>query len=134
MFRTLVEFQPASHNPQTPDSESIAPLTAPERVVQRTYPGAPAQENSSIELYNLSGNGGEYIAPGPITPQTEMDGEDLEMSRPVSPDPEADAVDTVMSVWNPFMNRFRLLSLCLCSLGDGLSDSAAGALIPYMEK
>jgi hypothetical protein len=63
-----------------------------------------------------------------------VDAEDLEMSRPVSPDPAPDAVDAVMSVWNPFMNRFRLLSLCLCSLGDGLSDSAAGALIPYMEK
>jgi hypothetical protein len=63
-----------------------------------------------------------------------MDVEDLEMSRPVSPDPAADAVDTVMSMWDPFMNRFRLLSLCLCNLGNGLSDSAAGALIPYMEK
>lgn len=134
MFRTLVEFQPASHHPPTPDSESIAPLTAPERVVQRTYPGAPAQESSPIELHNLSGNGNDYIASGPITPQTEVDADDLEMSRPVSPDPEANEVDAAMSIWNPFMNRFRLLSLCLCSLGDGLSDSAAGALIPYMEK
>ncbi|KAG8424459.1 hypothetical protein J3459_002569 [Metarhizium acridum] len=130
MFRSLVELQPASNRA---DSESVAPLTAPQRVVQRTYPGAPAQENASIELHSLPGHGGEYMASGPNTPRTEVAADDLEMSRPFSPAPAADAVDAVMSAWDPFMNRFRLLSLCLCSLGDGLSDSAAGALIPYME-
>ncbi|KID97909.1 MFS efflux transporter, partial [Metarhizium majus ARSEF 297] len=119
MLRSLVELQPASH---PADSESVAPLTAPRRVVQRTYPGAPAQENASVAPHSPPGHGGEYTA-----------ADDLEMRRPASPDPAADAVDAVMSVWDPSMNRFRLLSLCLCSLGDGLSDSAAGALIPYME-
>ncbi|EFY97396.1 MFS transporter [Metarhizium robertsii] len=127
MLRSLVELQPASH---PADSESVAPLTAPRRVVQRTYPGAPTQENASIALHSPPGHGGESI---PNTPRTEAAADDLEMRRPASPGPTADAVDAVMSVWDPSMNRFRLLSLCLCSLGDGLSDSAAGALIPYME-
>ncbi|KID79503.1 Bypass of stop codon protein 6 [Metarhizium brunneum] len=127
MLRSLVELQPASNQA---DSESVAPLTTPRRVVQRTYPGAPTQENASIALHSPPGHGGEYI---PNTPRTEAAADDLEMRRPASPGPTADAVDAVMSVWDPSMNRFRLLSLCLCSLGDGLSDSAAGALIPYME-
>lgn len=127
MLRSLVELQPTSH---PADSESVAPLTAPRRVVQRTYPGAPTQENASIAIHSPPGHGGEYI---PNTPRTEATADDLEMRRPASPGPTADAVDAVMSVWDPSMNRFRLLSLCLCSLGDGLSDSAAGALIPYME-
>jgi len=32
------------------------------------------------------------------------------------------------------MNRFRVLSVCLLNFGNGLSDSAPGALIPYIEK
>lgn len=32
------------------------------------------------------------------------------------------------------MNRFRLLSVCLINFLNGLSDSASGPLIPYMEK
>ncbi|KAI6782795.1 Bypass of stop codon protein-like protein [Emericellopsis cladophorae] len=32
------------------------------------------------------------------------------------------------------MNRFRLLVVCALNLGNGMVDSAAGALIPYMEK
>jgi hypothetical protein len=40
----------------------------------------------------------------------------------------------VPTVWEPYMNRFRLFSACVMSIGNALSDSAAGALIPYMEK
>ncbi|KAL8947842.1 MAG: hypothetical protein Q9222_005913 [Ikaeria aurantiellina] len=32
------------------------------------------------------------------------------------------------------MNKYRLLSACLMCFGNGLNDSAPGALIPYMEK
>lgn len=40
----------------------------------------------------------------------------------------------MQGVWDPYMNRFRLLSICLMNFGNGLNDSAPGALIPYMEK
>ncbi|KAH7129145.1 major facilitator superfamily domain-containing protein [Dactylonectria macrodidyma] len=33
----------------------------------------------------------------------------------------------------PFMNRFRLLAVCVANFGNALNDGAAGALIPYME-
>lgn len=38
------------------------------------------------------------------------------------------------SVWEPFMNRFRLMTLCLAQIGSGMNDGAAGALIPSMEE
>jgi hypothetical protein len=40
----------------------------------------------------------------------------------------------MQSFSNPPMNRFRMLSVCLMNFGNGLSDSAPGALIPYIEK
>lgn len=53
---------------------------------------------------------------------------------PTSPGPDAEPVEALASVWEPSMNRFRLLAVCLANLGNALSDGAAGALIPYMEK
>jgi hypothetical protein len=61
------------------------------------------------------------------------------MSRPASSDdsrtdvrPE-DYVEAMPSVWEPYMNRYRLVAMCLGGLINGLNDSAAGALIPSME-
>ena len=65
---------------------------------------------------------------------------DLEASRPATPTPtgsdhgDGEAVEAVQSVWDPHMNRYRFLSACLMNFGNGLNDSAVGALIPYMEK
>jgi len=57
------------------------------------------------------------------------------MSRPASPTTnENDGVDALQSFASPPMNRFRMLSVCLINFGNGLSDSAPGALIPYIEK
>lgn len=113
------------------NADSAPQLPAPAKTVSRTYPGS-SQKPDSIELQRLPTNGAENGPPtGPPTPGDERD---LEMSRPSTPSAQADAVDAVPSVWQPYMNRFRLPAICLASLGNGLSDSAAGALIPYMEK
>jgi len=63
----------------------------------------------------------------PITPN------ELEMSRPPSPKID-DAADAMQTLSNPPMNKYRLLSACFMCFGNGLNDSAPGALIPYMEK
>ncbi|KAK5988094.1 hypothetical protein PT974_12233 [Cladobotryum mycophilum] len=122
-LRNLIEVQSG------PADEAITPLTAPARAVPRTYPGAPQQEDS-IELQRLPRNDTPSIEV--ITPQPQD--EDLERSRPSSPDPSLEVAEVVPSVWDPFMNRFRLLAVCLVNFGNALSDSAAGALIPYMEE
>jgi hypothetical protein len=74
-----------------------------------------------------------YTTPtGYQTPRTPND---LEISRPPSPiHNEEDGVYAMQSFSSPPMNRFRMLSVCLMNFANGLSDSAPGALIPYVEK
>ncbi len=59
--------------------------------------------------------------------------EDLEMSRPTTPTAGANHVDALQTIWNPYMNRFRFLAVCLLNFGNGINDSAPGALLPYLE-
>ncbi|KAI9158215.1 Bypass of stop codon protein 6 [Paramyrothecium foliicola] len=124
MLRNFVEVQ--SH--QAAPDESLAPLAAPQRAVPRTYPGAP-QEGDSIELQRSIRSGG----PAPAVSGKQND-EDLEMSRPSTPTSSPDVIEVMPSAWEPYMNRFRLAAVCLANFGGALNDSAAGALIPYMEK
>ena len=42
-------------------------------------------------------------------------------------------VDTVQSLSNPPMNKWRFVAACLMCFANGLNDSAPGALIPYIE-
>ncbi|RSM19413.1 hypothetical protein CDV31_001838 [Fusarium ambrosium] len=121
MLTGLVAVQSVSA--ESPTEELYRPLTTPARTVPRTYPGAPQRE--SFDLHRIPVRDGHQS--GTATPRAEND---LEMSRPSSPE----AVEVMPSAWQPFMNRFRLFAVCLANLGNALSDSAAGALIPYMEK
>ncbi|PTB66703.1 MFS general substrate transporter [Trichoderma citrinoviride] len=126
LLRNLVEIQSA----QSPD-EATRPLTAPERTYQRkNSSGGPFQED--IAHVRPTTSRGNSFASGVVTPRT--DDTDLERSRPTSPIPGVDVVEVMPSAWEPRINRFRLLSVCLANFGNALSDSAAGALIPYMEK
>ncbi|CAM1511727.1 Fc.00g092400.m01.CDS01 [Cosmosporella sp. VM-42] len=126
MLRGLAEVEVVSGALDSPTEELYRPLTAPARVVSRTYPGAPQRE--SFDLHRIPRRDG--VMSGTATPRTESD---LEMSRPASPAP-SEATEVIPSAWDPWMNRFRLLAVCLANVGNALSDSAAGALIPYMEK
>ena len=124
MFRSLVEVE-SGRQSQDP---AAAPLTAPARVVSRTYPGAP-QKGDSIELQRVVRPDGPSV---PTTPAA--DNGSYELALPTSPEPVQDVAEIVPSIWDPFMNRFRLLAVCIANLGNALNDSSAGALIPYMEK
>ncbi|UKZ54158.1 hypothetical protein TrVGV298_007964 [Trichoderma virens] len=125
LLRNLVEIQSGP----SPD-EATRPLTAPEKTYQRTYSGGSYQEEP-VSVRNAAPRT-DGFASGVVTPRTEDT--DLERSRPASPVLEVDAVEVIPSAWEPYMNRFRLLSVCLANFGNALSDSSAGALIPYMEK
>ena len=67
------------------------------------------------------------------TPAVSKSPNDLEMSRPSSPQ-GGSGVDIVQTFWNPYMNRFRLAAACVISLGLGMNDSSSGALLAYIEK
>lgn len=65
------------------------------------------------------------------TAATKTPGE-LEQSQPSTPQGDEGA-DIVPTLWYPKMNRWRVLAACLEYFGNGLNDSAPGALIPYIE-
>ncbi|KAK6221744.1 major facilitator superfamily transporter [Colletotrichum tabaci] len=140
MFRTLVEVE--SRDCDAGASPSLP--AAPAKAVPRTYPGAPHRDESSIELSRLSntaddrhhgnnnvgGNTANKAGAPPSRPPSPTSGADVEMSRPPSPA----AFEVLQSISDPYMNRYRLAAACLMNFGNGLNDSAPGALIPYIEK
>ncbi|KAL7786313.1 major facilitator superfamily domain-containing protein [Trichoderma ceciliae] len=128
LLRNLVEIQSGP----CPD-EAARPLTAPEKTYQRTHSGGPYREEV-VDVQRATPRADGFSS-GAVTCAAPGAGDaDLERSRPASPAAEVDAVEVVPSVWEPYMNRFRLMAVCLANFGNALSDSAAGALIPYMEK
>ncbi|KAI4127565.1 MAG: hypothetical protein LQ347_004550, partial [Umbilicaria vellea] len=114
--------------------DNTSRITDPPAVVYKdTHAIAPTP--SAYELDELSW-GSRYNGPfvsEPSGAQTPITPNELEMSRPSSPNND-EAVDVVQTVSNPPMNRYRLLSACLMSFGNGLNDSAPGALIPHIER
>lgn len=150
LLRQLVAVESA------PAHMESTPLRPPQRTVTKTYPAVPALSRRespppSIELARISrpatyaAGGGcyddhpHYHSSGSATP-VDLD---LEMSRPASPvaasrrhlhEPRDEGVEALQNVWDPYMNRFRLLSACCMNLMNGMSDSASGPLLPYMER
>ncbi|KAL7627399.1 hypothetical protein AAE478_001592 [Parahypoxylon ruwenzoriense] len=125
LLRTLVQVESNSH----PHEHALP--AAPQKVVSRTYPAVPQQD--PIELQSLRNSRNDAGASIPTTPREERD---LEMSVPGTPAEPADAVDAVdalPTLNNPPMNKFRLAACCFQNFLGGLTDSAPGALIPYME-
>jgi hypothetical protein len=48
--------------------------------------------------------------------------------------PPGSVHEQIQTVWNPYKNRVRFLACCLMAFGNGLNDSAAGALIASIER
>lgn len=129
MLQGLVEVK--SGAPASPSDELYRPLTEPARAVARTYPGAP--QNNSFDIQRAPRH--NHSASGTTTPGAEygLEMNRLDDSRPSSPPPD-EVVEAVPSALEPYMNRFRLLTVCALNFGNALNDGAAGAIIPYMEK
>ncbi|KAL8745503.1 MAG: hypothetical protein Q9190_002355 [Brigantiaea leucoxantha] len=115
--------------------ESISQITNPPAVVTRGSNVA----TSSPSLHELDELQWGVRYAGPSTPKapsrapTPPTPNELEMSRSPSPLNEEGA-EALQTLSNPPMNKYRLFSACLMCFGNGLNDSAPGALIPYMEK
>ncbi|THV54381.1 hypothetical protein BGAL_0028g00370 [Botrytis galanthina] len=119
------------------------PIAAPQKSVTRTYHSA--QQPNGIELDNLQwgSNASRPSASGTTTPgaehgsgwttpgwQSSTSPSALEESRPQTPNNEPEYI--VQSFSNPPKNRYRMIATCLLNFGNGLSDAAAGPLIPKM--
>lgn len=111
----------------------------PQPSVTKKHPAVPHRDATSLELVAMSRPathvGGYRSGTATPTYQSGSASSDLEMSQPSSPVlPRDDGVEALQSMWDPYMNRFRLMSACLMNLMNGMSDSASGPVIPYMEK
>ncbi|KAI0099000.1 MFS general substrate transporter [Nemania sp. FL0031] len=128
MFHTLVQI------------ESNSLPQAPQRVISRTYPAVP-QRDEDIEMRPLTR---PSAAPTPATsgPPTPLEERDIEMTAPGSPgtpdiagEPaNANTFEVLPSLADSPKNKFRFAACCFQTLMNGLTDSAPGALIPYIEK
>ncbi|KAI0478091.1 MFS general substrate transporter [Xylaria cf. heliscus] len=117
--------------------ESNSLPQAPQRAISRTYPAVP-QRDEDVELRPLT-KPSLPPTPAPSGPTTPREERDLEMSVPNTPGtPEpaepTNAFEVLPSLTDPPMNKFRFITCCVQTLMNGLTDSAPGALIPYMEK
>lgn len=68
----------------------------------------------------------------PSGTQTPFDGDTI--SRRVSGEHIRDADGVQQTIWNPYRNRFRVLASCMTCFGNGLNDSAPGALLASIQK
>jgi hypothetical protein len=115
---------------------------APQKAVAKSYHAVPLPNAPDVlGLDNiewgarLNGPGRESKSQPGSGYQTPKTPNYLEMSTPPSPiTHDEDVVDAMQSFSNPPMNRFRMASSSLLNFSNGLSDSAPGALIPYIEK
>ncbi|KAM3444643.1 hypothetical protein NHJ13734_001293 [Beauveria thailandica] len=53
--------------------------------------------------------------------------------RDTTPEAPAHAATVVPTIYESYQNRSWLMLTCATTLAEGMSDSGAGALIPYME-
>jgi fucose permease len=98
------------------------------------FPALPPLELDELNVgTRYNGPSNSYSeAQTPIAPTAAGTQRDFLISRPPTPKQD-EAVGVVASWSNPPMNKWRVLCTCLTFFGNGLSDGAAGALIPYME-
>lgn len=119
--------------------ESELPIAGPAAVLSKdahSLPDLPTayelDELSRISNALQKGPKGPSIPSTPSGAQTPGSPPDVEMSRPASP--MHDAFDVLQTLTKPPINKWRVLSCALSNFGNGLNDSAPGALIPYMEQ
>lgn len=151
----LISIESSSTPPSAAATSSIAirqfdAPTRPAKAVSRTYAAVPLkkagarayEQHSNSQIFDAS----DLERSRPVTPTSLEDIEDdVEVNGSGSPsspghgnnalgNDEADGVEALQSIWDPYMNRFRLATISLINLANGLNDSAAGAVLPYIER
>jgi len=104
------------------DIDESLRITDPPAVLRKDPHGLPDLPTAYEldEMNRASRSVGTSIPPTPSGTQTPRTPNELEQSRPPSPNyDDADAVDIVQSWKNPPINRYRLLSACLMNFGNG---------------
>ncbi|OGE57755.1 hypothetical protein PENARI_c001G01321 [Penicillium arizonense] len=111
--------------------ESTSRITSPPLAVRSNKQSTESQSQSDYEL-NIIQPVSSYIAENIRSPSSPTPSElEQHISPNTQPTPTEWAPDRTASTWK---TKWRMLSVCLMSLGNGMNDSAPGALIPYIEK
>jgi fucose permease len=139
----------AAHLGALIEIQSSSQVSSPAAVLRRNEEDAKTATSSNHELAELQPSGSITQRPGayvsspattktsqPLdiemlsaTPGTPLD--ELELDAPVPP--QHIASEVVASLTSPRMNKWRFMCACVMFLSNGMSDSAPGALIPYIE-
>lgn len=116
--------------------ESSHHVSSPPPAVQKNNQGI-AQRPSGYELDEISLQRSSHLPTEPgAQPPTGSPSPTPSVLENYSPDANEDeaaewAADRTSTSWK---TKWRLLSCCLINFGNGMNDSAPGALIPYIEK
>jgi hypothetical protein len=104
-----------------------------------SFPQEPKKSKSHISIREFSPQADLEMSPLPSGVQTPVAGYSTS-SQLISSgmntrdhDPTYDS-SQIQTVWRPYGNRFRALAACLTCFGNGMNDSAPGALIASVEK
>lgn len=115
--------------------DQISPITTPPPLLCRDFPA----NKSAPTLHELDALSFGALYTGPSTYETHASATpasphiDFERSRSPTPSIHEDTAPIVQTLSNPSMNKYRFLSACLMCFGNGLNDSAPGALLPSMK-
>ncbi|RAO69918.1 uncharacterized protein BHQ10_005930 [Talaromyces amestolkiae] len=140
----------ASHFAAYFEVESSHHVTSPAAVLRRDDQISTAT-SSNHELVELQSTGSIVQRPGAFASSPGFDDAGLDNASPLDPEslsprpgsPKGEpgvsasqlvSTDIVPSINNPARNKWRIASACCMFLSNGMSDSAPGALIPYMEQ
>ncbi|CAK7265026.1 hypothetical protein SEPCBS57363_001372 [Sporothrix epigloea] len=151
-----------SHHNSASTSKIQVP-TRPARIISRTYPAVPLLKNDESSLFERRASTKGFDANDlemsrPVTPmEDDIDNEDDNCNNDgnsnsngndrhsshhghrtedIGLDSQGEGVEAEVlhSMFSPRRNAFRMATVALNTLNDGLNDSAAGALLPYMER
>ncbi|OOQ89357.1 putative MFS efflux transporter [Penicillium brasilianum] len=118
------------------DFNSSSQISSPPAAAQNYKQGArpSTHELNEIRLQQTSKVAPKPMKPttsGPSTPPPTPSVLENRPSTPPANDVTEWAADRTVTLWK---TKWRLLSCCLVYFGNGMNDSAPGALIPYIEK
>jgi hypothetical protein len=106
--------------------KTITTIIPPEMAIQNNNTNAPV--TIDIEMHSIS-SGAAISKPTSIYEVVENSSHNENIIQSSGP-----VLEQIQTVWSPYKNRFRLLACCMTAFGNGLNDSAPGALIASMER
>lgn len=124
-LQTVSQPFAAKTNERGPSLEELDNIQLPDHGLLHSKPALHKTEATSTNALPP-----KAIVVEDATPRTPSE---LEASPPATPTRQHEVVGLAPSWSYPAMNKWRILAACLTYFGNGMIDSAPGALLPYIE-